>query len=65
MKATEIREMNPDELEGRLEELERQVFDLRSQAVTENLENNHTIRNMRYDIARIKTIIRERQVKDQ
>ena len=65
MKATEIREMNPDELDGRLKEFERQVFDLRSQAVTESLENNHTVRNIRYDIARIKTIIRERQVKDQ
>jgi large subunit ribosomal protein L29 len=61
MKAQNYREMNPDELEGKLEELERHLFDLRSQAVTEKLENSRAVTNVRRDIARVKTIIRERQ----
>jgi len=59
MKAQQYREMSPDELESKLEELERHLFDLRSQAVTEKLENSKAIINTRRDIARIKTIVRE------
>ena len=61
MKAQQYREMSPDELEGKLEELERHLFDLRSQAVTEKLENSRAIINTKRDIARIKTIMRERK----
>ncbi|UCG47173.1 MAG: 50S ribosomal protein L29 [Phycisphaerales bacterium] len=61
MKAQNYREMNPDELEDKLEELERHLFDLRSQAVTEKLENSRAVTNVRRDIARVKTILRERQ----
>jgi large subunit ribosomal protein L29 len=61
MKARQYREMGPDELVGRLEELERHLFDLRSQAVTEKLENSRAIINTRRDIARVKTIMRERK----
>ena len=59
MKAQHYREMSPDELEGKLEELERHLFDLRSQAVTEKLENSKAIINTKRDIARVKTIMRE------
>jgi large subunit ribosomal protein L29 len=61
MKAQQYREMSPDELNGKLEELERHLFDLRSQAVTEKLENSRAIINARRDIARVKTIMRERE----
>ncbi len=61
MKARQYREMSPDELDGRLEELEKHLFDLRSQAVTEKLENSRAIINTRRDIARVKTIVRERK----
>jgi large subunit ribosomal protein L29 len=61
MKAQQYREMSPDELESKLEELERHLFDLRSQAVTEKLENSKAIINTRRDIARLKTIMRERK----
>ena len=61
MKARQYREMSPDELDGRLEELEKHLFDLRSQAVTEKLENSRAIINTRRDIARVKTIMRERK----
>ncbi len=60
MKAQHYREMSPDELENELEELERHMFDLRSQAVTEKLENSKAVINLKRDIARIKTIIREK-----
>jgi large subunit ribosomal protein L29 len=59
MKAKQYREMGADELEGNLEELQKHLFDLRVQAVTEKLQNSKEIINTRRDIARIKTIIRE------
>ena len=59
MKAQHFREMSPDELESKLEELQRHLFDLRSQAVTEKLENSKAVLNVRRDIARLKTIMRE------
>ena len=59
MKARHYREMSPDELEGKLEELHRLLFDLRSQAVTEKLENSKAVINLKRDIARLKTIMRE------
>ena len=59
MKAQHYREMSPDELEGKLEEIQRHLFDLRSQAVTEKLENSKAVINVRRDIARIKTVMRE------
>ena len=59
MKAQQYREMSPDEFEGKLEELQRRLFDLRSQAVTETLENSKAVTNLKRDIARIKTIMRE------
>ena len=60
MKAQHYREMSPDEIRSKLEELQRHLFDLRSQAVTEKLENSKAVVNVRRDIARVKTIIRER-----
>jgi len=59
MKAQHYREMSPDELESKLEELQRHLFDLRSQAVTEKLENSKSVINVKRDIARLKTIMRE------
>jgi len=59
MKAQHYREMSPDELQGKLQELERHLFDLRSQAVTEKLENSSAVINARREIARVKTILRQ------
>ena len=61
MKAQHYREVSQDELNNTLQELQRHLFDLRSQAVTEKLENSKAIRNVKRDIARIKTIMRERK----
>jgi len=59
MKAQHYREMSPDELQSKLEELQRHLFDLRSQSVTEKLENSKAATNVKRDIARIKTVMRE------
>jgi large subunit ribosomal protein L29 len=59
MKAKNYREMSPDELVAQLEEQQRRLFDLRAQAVTEKLENSKAVINVRRDIARIKTIMRQ------
>ncbi|HRS11195.1 MAG TPA: 50S ribosomal protein L29 [Sedimentisphaerales bacterium] len=61
MKAKQLREMTQDELQSTMEDLERRLFDLRSQAVTEKLENSKAIINTRRDVARIKTLLRERR----
>ncbi len=63
MKAKDLREMRPDEWQNELESFEKQLFDLRTRAVTEKLENTHLLRNIKRDIARLKTIIRESQLK--
>jgi large subunit ribosomal protein L29 len=60
MKAQQYREMSRDELENALQELQRRLFDLRAQAVTETLENSKAMRNVRRDIAKMKTILREK-----
>jgi len=60
MKAQHYREMNTDELGSKLEELEKHLFDLRSQAVTEKLENTMAMKNVKREIARIKTVSRQK-----
>ena len=62
MKAQTLREMSGEELGEKLEQLERQLFEIRSAAVTEKLENCKAVINARRDVARIKTIIREKEL---
>ena len=64
MKAQHYREMNPDELDSKLGELQRHLFDLRSQGVTEKLENTKAMKNARREIARIKTVVHQRLDKE-
>ncbi len=59
MKAKQLREMSLDELQSTLEDSEKRLFDLRSQAVTEKLENSKAVINTRRDIARIRTVLHE------
>jgi large subunit ribosomal protein L29 len=60
VKAKQLREMTLDELQSSLGDLEKRLFELRSQAVTEKLENSKGIINVRRDIARIRTVLKER-----
>ena len=64
MKASEIRDMRNEEIIERFDELEKQLFALRSQAVTEKLENSKAILNVKRDIARVKTVMREKELRD-
>ncbi len=60
MKTEELRAMKSDELHDELERLRRHLFDLRSQAVTEKLEDPTQIIKTRKNIARVLTILRQR-----
>jgi len=60
MKVREIRELKTDELHGELDRIRRHLFDLRSQAVTEKLENPHQLTAVRKDVARVLTVLGER-----
>lgn len=65
MKIEDIRDMRDDELQEALEKMERKLFDIRSQAVTETLANSKAVTNARRDIARVKTVLRERELAEQ
>ena len=60
MKATEIREMSNEELMKKLEEFKSELFVLRFQNETGQLENPMKITLIKKDIARVKTVLRER-----
>ena len=61
MKATDIRERSDDELRKALSDLEEQLFKLRFQKSTGQIENPVKIREVRKDIARVMTVMTERQ----
>ena len=63
MKANEIRKLSAAELEGKLAELKKDLFMLRMQHATNQLDNPLQIATVKKDIARIKTIIRENETK--
>ncbi len=65
MKIKDIREMNPDELVDELDQLRKKLFEIRTQAVTEKLENPTLIKKTRQDIARLLTVIRQRELAQQ
>ena len=60
-KTEKVREMSPEELRGREKELQEQLFRLRFQKSLGQLENALKIRETRRDIARVKTILRQKQ----
>jgi large subunit ribosomal protein L29 len=62
MKAQLYREMSTDELESKMQELERHMFDLRTQSATEKLQDCRAVTNTRREIARIKTVLHQRQL---
>lgn len=61
MKAKEIREMNVDELAGKLKELKSELLNLRFQLAINQLDNPHKIEETKRNIARVMTIIREKK----
>ena len=63
MKIFEVRELPPQELEKRIKDEEENLVHLKFQKATSQLENPMKIRNARRDIARMKTVLRERLAK--
>ncbi len=62
MKVKEIREKSSSDLEKELSELKSELFKLRFQLATNGLDNPMKIKNTKKDIAKIKTILREREI---
>jgi len=63
MKANKVRDMSVNELEQKLVELKGELFNLRFQMATGQLENPVRVRDVKKSIARIKTILREKELK--
>jgi large subunit ribosomal protein L29 len=62
VKAHELDEMNSTDLEARLREAKEELFNLRFQAATGQLESHGRLRTVKKDIARIYTVVREREL---
>ena len=62
MKAHELRDLGPEELQQKYQELVEELFNLRFQLATGQIENVGRISAVRRDIARVKTVQRERQL---
>ena len=62
MKVQEIREIETQELLNKVEEFKKELFELRFQQATGQLENTARVRQVRKTIAKIKTVIREREL---
>lgn len=62
MKPQELREMSREQIDQELQALERKVFDLRTQSETEELHIPSELSKARRDIARMRTVLREREL---
>jgi len=64
MKASELRDMTTDQLVGQLDDSKEELFNLRFQQESGQLEDFNRLREVRRNIARVKTIIRERAMEE-
>ena len=64
MKAKEIRDLTTSEIESNIKELKEELFNLRFQLATGQLENTARIKEVRKTIARMKTTIRAREIEE-
>ena len=60
MKATELRDMTTEQLNEKLGELKEELFNLRFQLAVNQLDNPHKITAVKHDIARVMTVLREK-----
>ena len=63
MKTKELHELTVDELNGKLKELKEELFNLRFRHAIGQLENSASLKTCKKDIAKVKTILRERELK--
>ena len=61
MKVKEIRELTTEEINAKLFETKQELFNLRFQQATGNLEKPSRIRDLRHTVARMKTVLKERE----
>jgi large subunit ribosomal protein L29 len=61
-KAAELRELPDDELYVRMDSAKEELFNLRFQLATGQLDNTARLQELRHDVARIATVLRERQI---
>ncbi len=64
MKMADIRKLTTEDLNKRLEENKKELFNLKFSAATGNLEKPHRIKELRHEVAKIKTVIRERELSE-
>jgi large subunit ribosomal protein L29 len=64
-KAAELRELPEDELVARIEAAKEELFNLRFQLATGQLDNTARLKEVRHDVARIATVLREREIEQE
>ena len=65
MKVKEIRDLTTEQIVAKIKETKEELFNLRFQQATGNLEKPSRIRELRHDVARLKTVLRERELKEE
>ena len=64
MKMNEIRKLTTEDLYKKLDENKKELFNLKFASATGSLEKPHRIKELRHDVAKIKTVIRERELNE-
>lgn len=65
MKVKEIRNLTTEQIVAKIKENKEELFNLRFQQATGNLEKPSRIRDLRHDVARLNTVLRERELKEE
>ena len=65
MKVNEIRNLTTDEIVAKIKETKEELFNLRFQQATGNLDKPSKIKDLRHTVARLKTVLRERELEEQ
>ena len=64
MKMADIRKLTTEDLNKKLEEIKKELFNLKFAGATGTLEKPHRIKELRHEVAKIKTVIRERELNE-
>ena len=65
MKVNEIRNLTTEEINKKIKEAKEELFNLRFQQATGNLDKPSKIKDLRHTVARLKTVLREREIEEQ
>jgi large subunit ribosomal protein L29 len=65
MKVNEIRNLTTEEIIAKIKETKEELFNLRFQQATGNLDKPSKIKDLRHTVARLKTVLREREIEEQ